>query len=194
MRPIRWAVTWAATTSSARQPLQIWRVRSSGSRPWRPLTSAGRALRVPPLAPVDLVGLDAGGVVAGEQPIEALAQQLDGPLGDEALLDDHEAVVPKAVDLVVVEQIRGRREHAQVLPSASCPDLRISRWAGFWASWPRPTRRPAGERPPRLRLRSPPRCAGWRPRWRPRARRRRSTPMWPSGPTSCGPKRSSLPI
>src|SRR3954447_7400893 len=40
-RPVRSLSTCAAITSSARQPLQIWRVRSSGSRPWRQLTSSG---------------------------------------------------------------------------------------------------------------------------------------------------------
>ena len=40
-RPVRSESTWAAITVSARQPLQIWRVRSSGSRPGTQFTSSG---------------------------------------------------------------------------------------------------------------------------------------------------------
>src|SRR4051812_40521524 len=41
MRPMRSLSTCAAIRSSARQPLQIWRVRSSESRPAFQLTSSG---------------------------------------------------------------------------------------------------------------------------------------------------------
>src|SRR5215217_7200502 len=97
MRPVRALRTCAAMTSSARQPLQIWRVRSSWSRPG---------------FQVDLVGLDAGGVLALEEPVEALAQRLDGLVGDEALLHDEEAVVVKALDLRLRKVLTGSNRHS----------------------------------------------------------------------------------
>ena len=62
---------------------------------------ARQVLGVAPALPVHLVGLDAGGVLAREQRVEALAQHLDRALGDEPLLDDQEPVAAEALDLLV---------------------------------------------------------------------------------------------
>ncbi len=83
--PTRFESTCAATTVSAFQPLQICRVRSSGSRPGHP---------------VHLVRLDPGLVVAVEQGEEALAQKRQGGCRDEAVLDDDEAVAVERGDLL----------------------------------------------------------------------------------------------
>jgi hypothetical protein len=68
---------------------------------------AGAVLGIPAASPVDLVGLNAGGVVTREEGVEALAQDPYASVRDEALLDDQEAVVVEAVDLLV-RQERGR--------------------------------------------------------------------------------------
>ena len=94
MRPVLSLRTWAAIRSSARQPLQIWRVTSSRSRP---------------SLPVHLVRGDAGGVVAVEERGEALAEDLDAGHRDEPLLDDEEAVAPEALDLLVGDVIKALR-------------------------------------------------------------------------------------
>ena len=50
--------------------------------------------------PVHLVRPDPGLVLAVEEGDVALPQQLEPALGDETLLDDEEAVLPKAFDLL----------------------------------------------------------------------------------------------
>ena len=57
-------------------------------------------LRVAPGYPVHLVGADPGLVVAVEEWDVALAEQLEPVLGDEALLDDDEAVALERLDLL----------------------------------------------------------------------------------------------
>ena len=86
MRPVLSLSTWAAIRSSERQPLQIWRVTSSRSRPRFQFTSSGR---------------DAGGVVAVEERGEALAEDFDRGHREEALLDDEEAVAAEALHLLL---------------------------------------------------------------------------------------------
>jgi hypothetical protein len=58
-------------------------------------------LRVAPGHPVDLVRADARLVLAGEETVEALAQELDSALVDERLLDDEEAVALERRALLV---------------------------------------------------------------------------------------------
>jgi hypothetical protein len=71
----------------------------------------GQVLTVAPGLPVDLVGLDAGGVLAGEEAVEAVAQDPDGRVGDEALLEDQEAVAVEGLDGVAGEGIGRSRQH-----------------------------------------------------------------------------------
>ena len=69
-------------------------MRSSGSRPGDP---------------VHLVRADPGLVLAVEEGDVALAEQLEPALGDETLLDDEEAVLPKAFDLLGRERLDQER-------------------------------------------------------------------------------------
>jgi hypothetical protein len=62
-------------------------------------------LRVAPRDPVDLVGLDAGLVVAVEEPLVSLAETLERAVGDQAFLDDQEAVVLEGRDLLGGERV-----------------------------------------------------------------------------------------
>jgi hypothetical protein len=48
-------------------------------------------------------GLDAGGTLAREEPVEALAQDLDGRVRDEPLVDDEEAIAKEGAHLLVGE-------------------------------------------------------------------------------------------
>ena len=66
-------------------------------------------LRVAPGNPVDLVGPDPGLVVAVEEPLVPLAQELERAVGDEALLDDQEAVAVERLDLLGRERLDRRR-------------------------------------------------------------------------------------
>ena len=85
--------TCAATTLSAFQALQSWRVRSSGSRPGTQFTSSGP---------------DPGLVLAVEERHVALAKELERALRDEPLLDDQEAVALECLDLVGCERVDHR--------------------------------------------------------------------------------------
>ena len=64
--------------------------------------------------PVDLVGLDARGVLAREEPVEALAQHLDRGVRDEPLLDDQEAVAVEGLAPARRKAFSDRREHRAV--------------------------------------------------------------------------------
>jgi hypothetical protein len=59
--------------------------------------------------PVHLVRADPGLVLAVEERDVALPEQLEPALGDEPLLDDEEAVVPKAFDLLRRERVDQER-------------------------------------------------------------------------------------
>ena len=61
---------------------------------------AGPVLRVAAWHPVHLVGLDPRLVLAVEEPLVRVPQQLERPVGDEALLDDQEAVPVEGLDLL----------------------------------------------------------------------------------------------
>ena len=77
---------------------------------------ARAVLRVAPGHPVDLVGLDAGLVVAVEEPLVPLAEELQRAVGDEALLDDQEAVPLEGRDLLGRESVdRLGHERGRVL-------------------------------------------------------------------------------
>jgi hypothetical protein len=59
--------------------------------------------------PVHLVRSDPGLILALEERDVALAEQLEPALGDETLLDDEEAVLPKALDLLGRERVDQER-------------------------------------------------------------------------------------
>ena len=59
--------------------------------------------------PVHLVGPDAGLVLAVEEGDVALPEQLEPALGDETIVDDEEAVLPKAFDLLRRERVDQER-------------------------------------------------------------------------------------
>jgi hypothetical protein len=69
----------------------------------------GTILGVASRDPVHLVRPDPGLVLAVEQGDVALPEELEPTFGDEALLDDEEAVVPKAFDLLGRERVDQER-------------------------------------------------------------------------------------
>jgi hypothetical protein len=66
-------------------------------------------LRIASRNPVHLVRPDPGLVLAVEEGDVALPEQLEPALGDETIVDDEEAVLPKAFDLLRRERVDQER-------------------------------------------------------------------------------------
>ena len=96
----------------------------------------GAVLGISALDPVHLVGLDAGLVLALEQRQVALAEAFERAGGDQALLDDQEAVAPERRDLFVgeaFERLGGESVATSRTSGGSCPGRRTGtgrRWPG----------------------------------------------------------------
>jgi len=76
-------------------------------------------LRVAPGNPVDLVGLDAGLVLAVEEPLVPLPKERQRAVGDKPLVDDQEAVPVEGRDLLGREGVDRRGQERGLVFSGS---------------------------------------------------------------------------